>query len=111
MPVAPSGVTSTMAPLPTGPAGAGGKIANVPAAVPLSKQEKLDLLAPLVSDLEQRVARLRHEADEDERAGHADAAKLKRVAADRHEHRLGEVRSALANGELPPGFVNPSHEE
>jgi hypothetical protein len=37
------------------------------------------------------VAQLRHDADEDEKAGRADDAKRKRVA-----------------GQLPPGFANPS---
>jgi hypothetical protein len=78
---------------------------------PLTKQEKLDHIAPALPDLERRVTRLREEADRDEHAGNLEAAKLKRVAADRQEQRLAQIRAAVSAGELPPGFVNPTHEK
>jgi hypothetical protein len=83
---------------------------TAPAAAPtaLTRQEKIDRLAPGVPALTEQVTRLRKEADEEERKGHLDAAKEKRVAADRHERRLGEIRAALDGGKLPPGFVNPT---
>jgi len=86
----------------------GARVTTAPEAVPLAKQEKLALLAPAVTDLEKRVTQLRHQADDDDKAGRADEAKRKRVAADRHEKRLGEIRASLAAGQLPPGFANPS---
>ena len=86
----------------------GAKQVVVPAPAPLTRQDKLNGLSPLVPDLEQKVAWLRKQADEDERQGHLAAAKLKRVAADRNEKRLGEIKAALADGKLPPGFVNPT---
>jgi len=96
-----------MAPPAPGPATAANTF-KPSQAPPLTKQEKLEGLAPAVPDLEQRVARLRKEADEEEKQGHADAAKEKRVAADRSEKRLGEIRASLAEGKLPPGFFNSS---
>lgn len=109
-----------LAPPPSAPAAAavddpqhpgvppGAKQVVVPAPAPFTKQEKLNGLGPLVPDLEQKVAWLRKQADDDEHQGNLDAAKLKRVAADRNEKRLGEIKAALAEGKLPPGFVNPT---
>jgi len=93
---------------PSAPASATNSAVLPPAGAPLTKQEKIEKLAPALPDLEQKVARLRKEADEEERQGHADVAKEKRVAADRNERRLGEIRAALAEGKLPPGYVNSS---
>jgi hypothetical protein len=101
-PASPSGVVAP----PSGPAPPVAAPAAAPAA--MTRQEKIDRLVPGVPALAEQVTRLRKEADEEERQGHLDAAKEKRVAADRHERRLGEIRAALDDGKLPPGFVNPT---
>lgn len=118
-PSAPA-AAAKLAPPPSAPAAAavddpqhpgvppGAKQVVVPAPAPFTKQEKLNGLGPLVPDLEEKVAWLRKQADDDEHQGNLDAAKLKRVAADCNEKRLGEIKAALAEGKLPPGFVNPT---